>query len=150
MLSVITGGSIFAIILTAITLVGMVVGYLFAWSVYDKGRLVAFTSIAGGLILLLVAVGMWPWKHDYHYWIDKRGTIEQVSKRLVSDGDNGMQEKIVVRLDTGVFGVTETRATLLKRGDKIHLRCKRAYEWGTPYQAHGWDCKYVSSSLDRL
>lgn len=92
----------------------------------------------------------WPLDHRYHYWQDKEGKVAEISKRLVPAGDSGMQEKIVVRMQgtAGVYGITETRAVLLKEGMNLHIKCKKAYDFGVSRDSHGWDCKYVSSDLD--
>lgn len=88
---------------------------------------------------------MWPFKYDYHHWVDKGGVVTDVSKRLVPAGDSGMQEKFVFTINGKPYGVTDTRAALVKRGDKVKIRCKKAYEWGTSYDAHGWDCKWAGA-----
>lgn len=106
-----------------------------------------WSFVIGGALVALITVGvtgalMWPWKHDYHFWVDKGGVVEQVSKRLVPAGEKSMQEKYVFVIDGRPYGVLDTRAALVKVGDRVDIACKRAFEWGVPQSANGWDCKW--------
>jgi hypothetical protein len=101
--------------------------------------------IAGTVATLLVVVGiacfaLWPFKHDYHFWVPKGGTVTEVDKRLVPAGDSGMEEKFVLTIDGQPYGVTDTRAATVRKGDRVDIACKRAYEWGSTN--HGWDCRW--------
>lgn len=110
----------------------------------SDGRLL--TLAAGGaatVVILIAAASFYPFKHDYHFWVDKGGTVTEVSKRLVPAGDSGMQEKFVFTIDGRPYAVLDTRAALVKPGDKVRIRCKRVHEWGTPQAANGWDCKWA-------
>lgn len=105
-----------------------------------------------GLGTVVVTLGitvfaMWPFKHDYHFWVPTEGKVEAVSKRLVPAGDKGMQEKFVFRLEDGrLRGVLDTRAALVKVGDTVKLKCKKSYEWGVSYDSHGWDCRWAGGA----
>lgn len=93
--------------------------------------------------VLLTALLMWPWKYDYHHWVDVQGTVQKVSSRLVSAGDKGgSNQRFVVVLNGKAYGVDDTRASLLKVGDPVKLRCKKEYEWGSSLSANGWACKW--------
>lgn len=99
-------------------------------------------TLSALIVVAIVGVLMWPWKHDYHFWVDKGGVVEQVSKRLVPAGEKSMQEKYVFVIDGRPYGVLDTRAALVKVGDRVDIACKRAFEWGVPQSANGWDCKW--------
>jgi hypothetical protein len=109
----------------------------------------AWPFIVGGIAAGLVILGCWWWgmaftlSSDYHAWNVKEGRVEKISKRLVSNGDKGMQERFVFRLEDGqLYGVDDTRASLVESGDDVSLKCKKDYEWGVPREAHGWACKW--------
>ena len=134
-------GTIAAIIIAAICAFVLVAGILSG----GEGWGVAI----GAAVCLLITAGvyifaMWPFAYEYHHWVDTRGTVAKIDKRLVPAGDKGMQEKIVVTATDGrLRGVTDTRATTLQAGDKFYFRCKKAYEFGVSRGAHGWDCKWA-------
>lgn len=112
----------------------------FLWDDYDKGFVVVPGLLAGIVALAGTCIALWPWKHDYHYWVEKSGTVQAIGKRLVPAGDSGMQEKYVITLNGKPYGVTDTRAALLRVGDQANIVCKKAYEWGST--DHGWDCRW--------
>lgn len=93
------------------------------------------------LVLVLAVWTLWPFSKEYHYWTPVEGTVETVDRRQVVDG-KGMSEKIVVRFegDTQLYGIEDTRAALLKPGDKTALLCKKAHQWGP--SVDGYDCRW--------
>jgi hypothetical protein len=141
-------------------LIGLPVGILiFAGAVFVAVRARQMDDIDmpiffwGGVIVAVIAAGatgaaMWPWKHDYHFWIPVEGNVEKISKRLVPAGDNGMQERFVVVIDGQPYGVNDTRAALLEVGDHLSIKCKKEFEWGTPAEAHGWGCRWQASNTE--
>src|SRR5437879_2637431 len=59
---------------------------------------------AVGVALVIVgiaAIAFWPWKWQYHSWKLTTGTVQTVSKRLVSTGDKTMEERYVVQFSDG-------------------------------------------------
>lgn len=96
--------------------------------------------------LVATAASMYPFKHDYHWWVDKGGVVTEVSKRLVPVDGGGMQEKYVFTIDGKAYGVIGTRASLVKPGQRVKIRCKKVFEWGTSLASHGWDCKWAGPS----
>lgn len=98
------------------------------------------------VVTALVAVGFWwgmfPWKFEYHHWVPVSGVLETVDSRLVSTGDNTMEDKFVVKFQGNdqQYAVLDTRAAGLKPGDRLTITCVRQYQWvGT----HGYDCNFV-------
>lgn len=94
----------------------------------------------GVLSLALVAVFMYPYKKEYHYWQSVNGYVASVNKRLIADGDS-MSERFVVKLADGrIRSCDDTRCADLKVGDPVQLECKRAWQFtGTD----GWDCNWA-------
>lgn len=136
-------------------LVALVVGLLFAagciaWPFVRKDyyyRLPAGAWIATGVGLGLLVIGFWWWgmaftlSSDYHAWNAKEGTVDRVAKRLIAT-ENGMSERYVVTMSGQPYAIDDTRATLIEKGDRISLRCKKEYQWGVPREAHGWACRW--------
>lgn len=135
------GGTIAAVIIALICLVVIVAGFFMR---YD-----GFPAIVGGAICLLITAGIWLWAswplaYDYHHWVDKKVTVTEVAKRQVSS-DSGFYEKFVVKDDTGAYyGIDDTRAALVKPGETLKLRCKKAYQFGIDRSSHGWDCRWAA------
>lgn len=141
----VTGGYIagnIAIIVIATICITFIAGGLLRRG--DGGGWVAFWAT----VVLVVSLGTWtyytwpPFAYEYHHWIDKTVTVEAIGKRQVSK-DKSFFEKFVVRDKTGeLYGLDDTRGALVKPGDTLYLRCKKAYQFGIPRSAHGWDCRW--------
>jgi hypothetical protein len=139
-----TGGTIAAGIFMAVVVI-CALGWLIVFALMGEWLIGWVGPIAVIICGLVWFWGMWPFSYDYHHWVDTEGTVAKIDSRLVPSGDSGMEEKIVITFTDGrLRGVTETRATALKPGDKVHLRCKKAYDFGVPRSSHGWDCKWIS------
>jgi hypothetical protein len=93
--------------------------------------------------LIGTAIGMWPYSSEYHVWRTTTGTVKTMDSRMVSAGDNGMEQRFVVTFADGrQRACDDTRCTTVKPGDVLTLKCKRHYQWGgTP----GWDCNWVGN-----
>lgn len=124
-------------------------GLLFSGMDEGEGVLIG-TGIAAvivwiGLVVLFFSpFGQYPTGgDDYHKWKPKQGEVTQVAKRLVAAGDKSMEEKVVVvfKGSTQEYGVTDTRASLVEKGDVVVLKCKKSYEWGG---VPGYDCKFIA------
>jgi hypothetical protein len=99
--------------------------------------MIALAVVLAGLVGF-TAIGMWPYKAEYHQWRDTVGTVETIDSRLLS----GATERFVVTFDDGrQRSCDDTRCAQVAEGDHLALACKRAWQWaGT----HGYDCNYVS------
>jgi hypothetical protein len=105
------------------------------------GWIVIACAVVTGFI---VAIAMWPYKYEYHHYVTKSGNIEQISKRIISDGDGGISERYVVKLygDPFPYGIDDTRASLLKVGDHLAIKCKKEHQFFQPYNQNGWACRW--------
>lgn len=147
-----TGGWIIGIIaLTVCVLIGLSIIVLTLFANTTDGGL--FGGIGFGVAWILVTVGVWLWaswplSYKYHHWIPTDGVVQTVNKRIVSDGDGNISEKFVLRFKDGrIRAVNDTAAATLRKGDTVHLRCKKAYDFGVPRSAHGWDCKWAGKRI---
>lgn len=133
------GWPVWVILLVAIAIV--------AWAFFSDDEPAAglgwTAAFIGTLIFMLSPWGLYPTGGaDYHKWSPKSGEVESVNKRLVSK-DKSMEEKyvIVFKGSPQEYGVEDTRAALIQSGDKVVVKCKRHYQWGsTP----GYNCRWVS------
>lgn len=107
---------------------------------YDWGLGFVIAAVVGFVTLVLTAVLMWPWKHDYHFYVPVSGRVERVSNRFISNGDQGVSQRFVVVLKGQPYGIDDTRASLLKEGDAVKLHCKKEFDWGS--SDNGWACKW--------
>lgn len=95
------------------------------------------------IIVVLVLVGIsFPFEKKYHAWMPVDGTVLQVDKRLLSDGE-GMSEKIVVIYEgsTLQYGCEDTRCASVRPGDYLALKCITDWDF---QGADGRDCRFVS------
>lgn len=136
-------------VLVGLPILGLIALALLAFGIFcfvaDEPGL-GLGSIAVLLVLIGLALsplGYYPYKAEYHQWRSRTGVVAEVSKRLVSDGDKGMNEKIVVRYrdGEGEFGCEDTRCALVKTGDTLDLKCKRAWQYAS---VSGYDCRFIS------
>jgi hypothetical protein len=98
---------------------------------------------------LLVIGGIWLWaswplKYEYHHWVDKQGIVQAVGHRLISNGDSGINDRYVFRISGQPYGVDDTRASLTKVGDKVHLRCKKEHQFFQHFSDDGWACRWIN------
>lgn len=112
------------------------------WGLFDDFiEATVFCGIVMVIVIVGAAFGYYPYKTEYHKWMPKSGIVSDMNKRLVSNGDKGMSEKIVVVIDGQEYGCNDTRCTLVNKGDTLNLKCIRSYEWGS---VPGYDCRFVS------
>lgn len=142
-----TGGTIIGLIALALLLLCCLIGFIFGICIaFDDGREGA-AVMGGSAVCALLILGCWWWgmafttSDDYHSWNVKQGRVERVAKRLIAT-DNGMSERYVVTINGQPYGIDDTRATLVKPGDVVSLRCKKDFQWGVPRSAHGWACRW--------
>jgi hypothetical protein len=148
-LGVLIGGPIAALLLLVCLVLG---GLALRW--WARNREHADASIALGVsivcavgLVAVVGVSAWafyPYEAEYHRWEPKSGVVEDVGRRLLPAGE-GMQEKIVVRFegDGQEYGIEDTRAALLERGDELTITCKRVWQYAGE---DGFDCRWVEAS----
>lgn len=140
----IIGGTLAAVVVFVLCVAAAVLFFRGSRDPLDGGEMVFFGWVAVAAAVVTVAAWVWaswPLAYDYHHWVDKSGRVEKVSQRLVSSG-NGMSQKFVVVIDGRPYGIDDTRAALINEGDVVRLRCKKAYQFGVPRSAHGWDCRW--------
>lgn len=122
-----------------------------AWWINESDRLTALVTVPLSLVVLGLYTGgiiwaYWPLQAQYHQYRTVSGTVQTVANRLVSAGDKGgSNQKFVVTLIGGSqqYGIEDTRAALLKPGDRVDLRCIRKYDYGS--NNAGYDCKWGQS-----
>lgn len=127
------------LILAALTLVGSILWAMFGDS--DWSPIAWFIAIVAALALGFGLVAYYPFSSDFHKYYPVTGTVQTVDSRLIGNGDSGVSQRFVVVLkESGQpFAVDDTRATLLKPGDPVSLRCKREFEFNS---VPGWGCKW--------
>ena len=136
-------------VLIGLPLVGLVL--LICLIVFAAGLFASYSEdawfLSGGsavialITLAIVGLSYYPYKAEYHQWRPTTGVVTDMNKRLVSDGDNGMSEKIVVVINGQEYGCNDTRCSLVEKGDTLTLKCKRSYEWSS---VPGYDCHFVN------
>lgn len=144
----ITLGALAGYIVLAIGVIVIICCFAYAFIERDSDGVMA------GLAILVIGGGIWLWAmwppfaYEYHHWQDTEGTVETVSKRIVPDGNGGINEKYVIRFTDGrVRALNDTIGGTLREGDKAVLKCKKAYDFGVPRSSHGWDCKWAGVRL---
>ena len=134
-----------AILATLLTIAG-VIGLVMSWRSRNSYGSDDQAVIGGGLLVCGLVIGainmwaLWPYQHDYHFWMPVTGKVSQVSKRLVPAGEKSMMERYVLVIDGKPYGVDDTRASLVKPGQTVSIACKREYQWGS--RDHGYGCKW--------
>ena len=113
----------------------------------DYWMALSATIVSGALVPITVFCWWWgsafSTSHEYHAWNVKQGTVSQIGNRILTN-DNGISQRYVVRLgDDQLYGIDDTRASLIKVGDHVRLKCKRDWQWGVPRQAQGWACRWA-------
>lgn len=126
-----------------IVIVGLVcAGFLFSDGEPGMG-VVAIVCVVAFIIAALSPLGYYPLDAEYHQWRKVSGVVEDSGSRLLPSSDGkATEQKIVVRfagsdLD---FGCQDTRCALIKKGDTLDLKCKRAWQYQS---VSGYDCRFI-------
>lgn len=109
---------------------------------FDKDgftMLLAFSSIALLFAAVATAGLMFPYNSEFHQWRHVSGTVDKVSSRVISTGDSSISQRFVVVIDGRAFGVDDTRAALLEKGDHVDLACKKEWQYAAD---SGWGCRW--------
>jgi hypothetical protein len=138
-LGVLIGLPIFILLLVALLGFGVVA------AIAGEAGLAA-GSIGSAVVLavvLLSPLGYYPYATEYHKWQPVSGTVTAVSNRLISDGDKGMNQRFVVKLqgEDLYYGCDDTRCSTIKVGDTVHLSCKREWQYAS---VSGYGCRWNS------
>jgi hypothetical protein len=132
-------------ILTFLALVFLVLTVLAFWVARgdgDAGDFRFFGALCAVITLVIVGgslYGYYPFKEDFHRYYKVHGTVQEVGHRQISNGDSGMSERYVLKINNTPFGVDDTRASLVKVGDTVDLKCKREYVFAS---VSGWACHW--------
>lgn len=128
-----------SMVIIGLILVGMVAGAILDED--DRGFWVGGSAFVVVFGLAPALVSYYPFSKDFHQYYSVSGTVaSDPEKRIISSGDS-ISERVVIKFrESGdLFGVDDTRATTVKAGDKVDLRCKREFEWNS---VPGWGCKW--------
>lgn len=124
----------------ALLVVLLILGFaVFAFADDERGIAAGATAVALGLVVAIASpIGMYPYSSEYHQWRTVHGKVEQVSSRLIA-ADKSMSQRFVVVIGGRPFAVDDTRASLLKAGDTVTLKCKREWQYAAE---SGWACRW--------
>lgn len=113
---------------------------------FDAGpvRVIKWVALTLAIITIVVsAVLFYPWKAEYHQYVVKEGTVENISSRLLGSSDSFQQKFVAEYTDGRKFGCEDTRCSLVRPGDHLVLACKRAWQFAG---VDGYDCKFIDST----
>ena len=135
-----TLGVVLGLPLAALLVIGCLIWIIY-WFREEEFDL-AFRGVTLAIaIIVITGLVMWPWKAEYHAYRPIEGTVTSVNSRILPAGE-AVEQKFVVTLegDPHPYGIQDTRASLLKVGDNVKLRCRKVYQWGST--DHGDDCRW--------
>lgn len=92
--------------------------------------------VVGGLLFF----NNFPFDMQYHSWNPVEGKVANIDKRQVASGD-GFEEKFAIRFegDAQIYGCSDTRCSLAKKGNTVKLNCIRTWQYAS---VPGYDCRY--------
>lgn len=137
-------GYFFIVVGALVSVVGIVLTVM--W-IKDEGLAILWVPAVGLVLFFGALFFMWPLKYNYHHWVEVRGKVTDVNNRLLTTGsgdDRNISQRFVFVIDGRPYGVDDTRATLVKKGETVSLRCKKEHQWQQPYAADGWACRWGS------
>lgn len=144
-LGVLIGGPLLTLLVIAFVIGG------FAWlhaARKDNEGFFLFLAIMcwvlGGLTVIGMGVGYYPYGGDYHQYRNVSGTVAKIDSRLIGNSGGGTDTKFVVRFDGSAtqFACDDTRCAQVDEGDALTLSCKRTWQYtGTD----GYDCRFVKT-----
>ncbi len=123
--------------------IGLTIFGVLMWFRGDYGDWL-FLAVPSGVVAvifaLVVVLGFYPYKAEYHQWRTTSGEVTAVKSRILGSGD-GINQRFVVRIEgTGYRSCDDTRCADVEVGDMLTVTCKRAWQFtGTD----GYDCNFV-------
>src|SRR6266508_4351662 len=115
-------GNVVAIILMIVALLFFIGGIVASRnSRIVTSRNSGFAVMIIAFICMLIIAGGWLWaswplKYEYHHWVDQEGVVTNVGQRFVSGGKGIVNQRFVFTLNGKLFGVDDTRASLVHKG----------------------------------
>lgn len=103
-------------------------GFVFGW----------ISAVCAAIVAVTFVFCWWPFDNTFHRYYKVDGEVEAIASRQISDG-KAMSTRYVVRLGGEDYGVDDTRASLLKVGDEVHLMCKKEWVYNSE---SGWACNW--------
>jgi hypothetical protein len=91
---------------------------------------------------VLTGVGYWPFMGDYHRLQPTTGVVKAVDSRFLA-----ASSYVVVTYDTGlVVRCDDSRCATVRQGETLKLLCTKDHQFGSPYGADGWACRWGQTS----
>lgn len=95
-------------------------------------------SLTGIIFVVLTLVTLFPYSMEHHSYKPVSGTVIQVDKKFMSDGDS-TTESINLNINGVDYTVDDSRAATIRRGDSVNLKCVKDWNYGAE---DGWNCKW--------
>jgi len=145
-----TAGTIAAIILIPLGAIILIAAFILAYVAFTSGGGIddagwwmgaGFAAVIGLPMLILPLVGFMlvGFNGDYLAYHAVNGKVDAVASRMIADG-KAMSTRYVFQIDGQEYGVDDTRAALVKPGDKVNLNCTKEFVWGSTN--NGWACNW--------
>lgn len=139
-----TVGLLVGLPVTIILLICCLIAYVVfrsSRSSYDKQN-AWYALLAAAVVLLIAGIAFWPWKHDYHFYVDKQGRVEHIGSRFLTDSDGNRNQRYVLNINGQPYGVDDTRAASVNVGDEVLIRCRKDHQWFNPLESDGYVCRW--------
>lgn len=107
---------------------------------HDEDGIIFGVGASCMAIVLLVSTVFvyWPFSSQFHRYYKVDGEVQAIGSRQIADG-KAMSTRYVFRIGGEDYGVDDTRASLTKVGDMVHLKCKREWVYNSE---SGWACRW--------
>lgn len=136
-------GNIIGGILMLLTIIYIIWASFHKFSEFDGSKtLWVLGGIAAFLAQILISIVFnFPFDMNYHSFHPISGTVAEANSRLLPADDKSMQQKYAIRFEGNdqIYGCTDTRCSLAKKGDKLTLACERQWQYAS---VPGYDCRY--------
>jgi hypothetical protein len=76
---------------------------------------------------------------DYMAYKPISGQVQDIASRQIATGSS-MSTRYVLQINGQPYGVDDTRAALVKKGDAVNLNCVKEFVWGSTN--NGYACNW--------
>jgi hypothetical protein len=114
----------------------------FGDNIYGDNWIYGGMTLLSGVILAFIAqFGFMAagYNGDYMAYKPISGQVQDIASRQIADG-KGMSTRYVLQINGQPYGVDDTRAALVKRGDTVNLNCVKEFVWGSTN--NGYACNW--------
>lgn len=140
-----TFSAIVGIVVLGASALALIIGiliFIFGDNAYGDAAIIGGFTVACALVVgFLSQIGFMAvgYNGDYAAYKPVSGQVQDIASRQIANGST-MSTRYVFQINGQPYGVDDTRAALVKKGDAVKLNCVKEFVWGSTN--NGYACNW--------